>query len=102
VRRFTDINVNNNGLPWQTLAGEQAYAADLVIIQCMVNDVEAGVTAATWQSMLRPLRNALNTNADVVFIIDPYCNNINFTNGLFDQYVTAANALAKQLTCDKH
>lgn len=93
-RGASSANIVLNSADWDALGSVTRYAPDLFIVNSMMNDVTNAVPAATWQANTITLLNALPITSDIAIVIDGCGSSVNFTNGLFDQYVTAAKSIA--------
>jgi hypothetical protein len=85
---------DNSSSTWAPRLAAEQFAPDLLIVQIMINNIIAGNTAASWQASLDALLASFASTSDIIIVIDPAGNNVNFTNGLYAQYITAAQALA--------
>lgn len=86
------------GSPYSPLPAATAYNADLLIVQCMINDINASNPVATWAATMNTLLSTLTAShaMDVIIVIDPACSGANFIGGgsLYSQYIAAAATLA--------
>ncbi|QWG24147.1 hypothetical protein KMZ93_04250 [Bradyrhizobium sediminis] len=80
--------------PWFSLPAQPLLGAHLTTLGLMVNDVNSGTDVVTWKSQISSIIAAGIATSDFVLLVDGVCQGANWTNGLYDSYITAVHELA--------
>jgi hypothetical protein len=89
MARLADVSQD-----WSAGFAAPFWHPDLVILDCMANDVIAGTDPTAFQVSTQSIVSSM-PNSDIILFIDPVGNSTgNYTNGVYDTLVTAIKNVA--------
>lgn len=79
--------------PWEQGVSVQNIAPALTIFKSLTNDINGSTTAASYGASIQSLITKIKSVGDLIVVIDTPGANANFTNGLYDQYISQINQI---------
>lgn len=79
--------------PWEQANCVQSMSPHLTVFKSLTNDVNSGVTAASYSASLQTLITKIKSVGDLVVVIDTPGSSTGFTNGLYEAYISQINTI---------